>query len=474
MTDFFRRLSAPSLLRRLLFSQLLLLALLWWILITVSAWQRVSDETLKAEVEGLRAIALAAAALVDRPDALRAALAELERGHANGEAGDPLSSLRTYTVLHHGDRLLYASPGLSGMALRPHPVGVSGLREPQPTGDERRWRVVTERVPGPDGQPIRASELVPEGPLFWLMAIEQQGGLVLPLLFSMPLLLIPAGLSLHWALRPWRRLSSHLASRDSADLSPLASPGRHRELLPLVDAINAWLKQIRALREREQRFLADAAHELRTPLAAVQLGAQRLQAALAQGDGAQAEAALQAVLRGSARSSRLAHQLLALLRAEAETQNPAERWALAEWLPELIADLAPLAQRSGVQLALLIADPARPHAVQAHADGLHSMLVNLIDNAVRHAPVGSTVEVGLQHEGDRVLISVDDAGPGIPAHQRDDLLQRFRRGRSQEAGSGSGLGLAIAAGVAASLGGSLQLTTSSLGGLRALVVLPAA
>jgi two-component system sensor histidine kinase QseC len=240
----------------------------------------------------------------------------------------------------------------------------------------------------------------------------------------------------------------------------------------LVDAINAWLAEIRALREREQRFLADAAHELRTPLAAVQLGAQHLQAALARNDRPQADAALQAVLRGSARSARLAHQLLALLRAEAEASQPLQRIDLAHWLPELIADLAPLAQQRGVQLALAI-EPPQALTLQAHPDGLQSLLVNLIDNAIGHAPPGSTVEIGVQRQADRIELSVDDAGPGIPAKQRDSLLQRFRRGQNQPAGSGSGLGLAIAASVAQAHGGSLQLAQAAAGGLRVLVALPA-
>lgn len=472
-----RWLTQPSLLRRLLFGQLLLLAGLWWLLVAVSAAQRVSDETLRAEVAGLRAIAVAAAALLDRPVALQAALEELERERAAGVsagAEGAEAQLRTYTVVHHGERLLFASPGLAAVVLGPHPLGISDLEDARTGASPTRWRIVTEGVTAADGQLLRVSELVPEGPLLLLLSLNQHGGLVLPLLFSMPLLLVPALLSLHGALRPWRQLAAGLAARDSQDLRPVPLPGHQRELRPLVDAINAWLGQIRELREREQRFLADAAHELRTPLAAVQLATQHLQSALGRGDAVQADAALQAVLRGSTRSARLSHQLLALLRAEADAGTPAQRIDLAAWLPEQVADLAPLARQRGVELALSIADARRPHPVQVQADGLQSLLVNLVDNAVRHAPRASTVELTLLHRGTHLLLQVDDAGPGVPAEQREVLLQRFRRGPGQPSGSGSGLGLAIVASVVQRHQGRLRLERAPTGGLRVEVELPAA
>lgn len=461
-------------LRRLLLGQLLLLALLWWLLIVLSARLEISDETLQDEAPALRAIGLAAAALLDRPEALRAALLELDRNNTAAGSSQQEPLLRTYTVLHHGDRLLFASEGLPGPARRPHPPGVSDLQAPAANGEVARWRVITEQVATADGLGLRASALIPEGPLFLLLALQGKAGLFLPLLISMPLLLLPAALSLHWALRPWRRLSAGLAGRDSADLSPLPLPGRQRELRPLVDAMNAWLRQLRELRDREQRFLADAAHELRTPLTAVQLGAQRLQGALERGDGAQVQAALQAVLRGSARSARLAHQLLALLRAEAEATAPTETLDLARWLPELIADLVPLAQQRGVQLGLEGADEAQQHLMQAHPDGLQSLVVNLVDNAIRHAPRGSAVRIGLQRDGERLQLLVDDEGPGIAAERRESLLLRFTRGEAQPGDTGSGLGLAIALSVARLHGGELRLLSSPAGGLRVEVKLPAA
>ena len=466
-------LTGPSLLRRLLVAQGLLLALLWWLLFAVATHMEQSDDALIGQAPALRAVALTTAALLDRPQALQAVLSELDHWNRHVDADDdPL--LRTSTVVRHGARLLFATAGLQGGALGPHKPGISNAAgHDDKLGGRLRWRVVTAEAAAPDGSLVQVSMLYPEGPRAVAAALSSNGQLFMPLLFSMPLLLLPAALSLGWALRPWGRLSASVARRDALDLTPLPPPGPHRELQPLVAAINDWLAQLRNAREREQRFLADAAHELRTPLSAVQLSAQRLQAALGRRDEADAEAALHAVLRGSARAARLAHQLLALVRAEAEATTPTVKLDLTRWLPEVIADLAPLAQQRGVQLELALDDGADGLRLDAHPDGLQSLVVNLVDNAIRHAPPGTPVSIGLQRRGDLLRLLVQDEGPGIAEEMRASVLRRFTRGEAPR-DTGSGLGLAIALSVTEVHGGQLQLLRSPGGGLCVEVELPAA
>jgi two-component system, OmpR family, sensor histidine kinase QseC len=223
--------------------------------------------------------------------------------------------------------------------------------------------------------------------------------------------------------------------------------------------------------ENERRFTADAAHELRTPLAALQTHAE---VALAARNARERDQALAHVTEGTQRASRLVAQLLVLARLDARSAPPPlAPVSLAQLAAAQVAELAPLAAQRGINLGL-VEEGAQAAAVAGDADLLGVLLRNLVDNAVRYTPRGGTVDVALRPGPEQVLLEVVDTGPGIPEEERARVLERFHRirGSGEE---GSGLGLSIVARIAQLHRAPLTLAEGTGGrGLRVTVALPRA
>ncbi len=288
---------------------------------------------------------------------------------------------------------------------------------------------------------------------------------VAPLLAVAPLVLLLAGWLVTRALAPLRRVGGELRARDAASLAPLSAAGLPDELAPLVGALNALLGRLAAALDAQRAFVADAAHELRSPLTALKL---QLEVLRRTGDeGARAEAT-HALAGGIERAVRLVEQLLALARSEPGAAGSHERLDLAALARTAVADVVPYAASRGSTLAF---DAPAAVPVEGEPAALTALVRNLADNAVRHAPAGAQTTVHVGTEGAQALLRVDDGGPGIPPGERERVFDRFvRRGDGDQ--PGSGLGLAIVRAVAARHGGSVALGTSPLGGLRAEVRLP--
>ena len=317
----------------------------------------------------------------------------------------------------------------------------------------RRWRALTKQSQHSN---TRVTLLLPGSATELLTALSLHGFLLLPLLVSLPLLILPAWASVSLALRPWRRVSAEIARRGGQDLSPIEQAPRHRELRPMVSAVNLLLRRVRDSVARERSFIADAAHELRTPLATLRVHAEALQA---HAHDAHAQQLLAGVLRGAERANHLVGQLLALMRSDAAASPTAPlALDLAELLRERLAQLALLAAQRGIELdceaedGLLLAAPR---------EGLVSMLDNLIENAIKYSPAGAQIEVRLWREGGQALLRLDDQGTGIPVEARQRVFDRFYR-LPDQAQSGSGLGLAIVQSVLQRLGGRIELGESRL------------
>lgn len=281
-----------------------------------------------------------------------------------------------------------------------------------------------------------------------------------------PLLLIaPAmALAVWWlaarTLAPLRRVAEGVRARDEQSLQPLPVAGLPDEVAPLVGALNGLLQRLEASLGAQRAFVADAAHELRSPLTAL-----RLQMALlerAPDDTARAEAAA-ALNAGIDRAARLVEQLLALARAEpgASQAEPAEL-DLSELVRGAVVDTLPFAHVRGTTVEL-VAD--QPVTVRGDAAALTVLVRNLADNAVRYAPRGSRVALQVIEEGSAALLRVDDTGPGIPPEERTRVFDRFYRHAAGDE-AGSGLGLAIVRSVAERHGATVALSDSPLGGLR--------
>ncbi|MFP5392778.1 MAG: histidine kinase dimerization/phospho-acceptor domain-containing protein [Gammaproteobacteria bacterium] len=266
-----RRLLQPSLTRRLLLARLLLMVLLWLLLIVVLVYRSQHDESELAADARYRMILQAAAALQgeghsQRQQQVLAAIDRFQR-EADGIEDEPLMRI-SMLVRRHG-ALLYASPG-TAPELRTRTPGA--IEKVAAGGRLWRARTVADAASG-----IEVTLIKPAEAINVLFAFSSHGFLLLPLAISLPFLALPAWLSLALALRPWRRLNEEIAARGADELAPLAFRPAHRELRPLVDSLNALLARLREAAARERAFIADAAHELRTPLAAMRVNVEALQ-----------------------------------------------------------------------------------------------------------------------------------------------------------------------------------------------------
>jgi two-component system, OmpR family, sensor histidine kinase QseC len=272
------------------------------------------------------------------------------------------------------------------------------------------------------------------------------------LLVGLPLLAIPIWIAVMTGLAPLRRLSRALEARRAGDLEAVRPDRPHRELVPLVDALNATLGRLSDLLRRERAFLADVAHELRTPIAVISAQVDTL--SQVPGD-VEREAAVQRLRLGVARSARLVNQLLLLARLEADAGETAASFDLADLVRDGLVMHAPEASTRGIELGYAGADnvPARG-ARQA----VESIVHNLLSNAIRHGRSPGQVEVEVRQSADAVTLSVRDDGPGIPAGLRGQVFDRFWRGAGAAASTaGTGLGMAIVQAAARVLDASVTL-----------------
>lgn len=290
---------------------------------------------------------------------------------------------------------------------------------------------------------------------------------VLQQLWLIPVVLVAAFLALRVGLRPLSALAAQVADKPLGDFRALEPPVRYREVNPLVDALNALLARLEAAVSRERQFLVDAAHELRTPLAAISTQGYALAHAR---DERERELTLKALEDGVARTSALTRQLLVIGRVDSGFATPDTRPIRLDVLVrERVAATAAVAVRKSIDLAV---EAPQPLIVRGDPSLVASIVDNLIDNAGRYVPEGGRVEIDLSEDADEIVLTVRDNGPGVPEEYRDRLFERFFRVPGNDA-SGSGLGLAIVRAIAAALGGSVRLVAGLDGhGLGVEVRLP--
>lgn len=285
-----------------------------------------------------------------------------------------------------------------------------------------------------------------------------------PLAAMAPLLALAVWWGVRRSLAPVERVRRQLAQRQADDLSPVSDAQLPDEVQPLVGELNLLFERVQHAFDAQQHFVADAAHELRSPLAALRLQLQGLQRAGAHDDAARA-AAIERLSAGIDRATRLVEQLLALARQEAGGA-PAEPVDLRAVAQLALADVAPAAQARQMDLGLLDSETV---TVPGNAEALRMLARNLLDNAIKYTPPGGRVDVQVRAVDGHAELTVEDSGPGIPPEHRERALQRFVR-VTGDAAPGSGLGLAIVQAVAQAHGASVALDASPrLGGLRVTV-----
>jgi two-component system sensor histidine kinase QseC len=265
---------------------------------------------------------------------------------------------------------------------------------------------------------------------------------LMPLLLALPVIALLIGVLVGRALRPLQRVAEEVSARAADALDPIDDSGAPREIRGLVEALNKLFWRVRSAMQRERRFTADAAHELRTPLAALKT---HLQVAQACSDPAIRDSLDQAVT-GVDRAAHSIEQLLLLARADADKTKvlvdaPVDLRELALWA---VSTFSQQAIEQDIDLGM---DAPLPIKVRGDAGALQVVLRNLVDNALRYTPRGGTVTlaVGSGQETETAWLQVADDGPGVAPEEREKVFQRFHRGAGEQAAGvvGSGLGLSI-------------------------------
>jgi two-component system, OmpR family, sensor kinase len=289
---------------------------------------------------------------------------------------------------------------------------------------------------------------------------------VLPVALLAPLLMMAVGWLISRSLAPVERMRRQVAGRKADDLSPLPDAGLPEEVLPLVRELNALFARARLAFTAQRQFVADAAHELRSPLTALKLQAQALRRA-------PDDATITRLNEGIERAIQLLGQLLVLAREESD-QADAAQWQAVELqdLARLAAsEVLPDAQARGIDLGLAHSEKV---TVSGQPQALEILLRNLLDNAVKYTPEGGRIDISLLLQGGAPCLVVEDSGPGISEAERERAFDRFYRVAGTSA-AGSGLGLAIVKTIASRHGASVRLDRSErLGGLKVEVRFPAA
>lgn len=272
------------------------------------------------------------------------------------------------------------------------------------------------------------------------------------------------------ALAPLNRIGHDLATRNADSLAPVSDVGVPKEVSLLIAELNSLLARVEHALQSQQRFVADAAHELRSPLTALKLQVQTL--ARAKDDEARAQGVAR-LLGGVDRASRLVEQLLSLARqdplARAFSPSPVPLHACVELA---VNDVASLAVSRHIDIRWGDHDGSlRQQEISGDADSLRIMVRNLLDNAIRYTPEHGQVRIALAREGEAVVLTVEDSGSGIPQAERARIFDRFYRlpGTSP---NGSGLGLAIVKAIAIRHDAAVELGDSTLGGLRVSIRFP--
>ena len=277
---------------------------------------------------------------------------------------------------------------------------------------------------------------------------------VLPLLIALPLMILLTVWITYRAMRPVKTLSASLGQRRSDDLSPLDGEGVPSEIQGFVTAINQLLQRTGENIRRQQRFIADAAHELRSPLTALSLQAERL-TKLPQSDEAREQTGL--ILQSIQRNRHLLEQLLTHARAQgSETQRNLTDISLQAQFRRVLQELMPLALDKQQDIGVAVENDLR---IRADDTEIYTLIKTFTDNAIRYTPAGGRIDIGFSETPTTLTIWVEDDGPGIPAAERSRVTDAFYRilGTEQQ---GTGLGLSIADAIAKRYGGKLILADS--------------
>jgi len=293
---------------------------------------------------------------------------------------------------------------------------------------------------------------------------------VSPIFVMVPLLIFLVWWVVNVSLAPAERVRRQVASRRADELNEVSEDGLPDEIVPLVHELNLLFHRVRSAFDAQKNFIADAAHELRSPLAALKLQVDGLRRAA---DDSAREVAVLRLASGIDRATRLVEQLLMLARQQA---GPAdlefkEHVHLASMVRAIVGDVWEAANARRIDIGLIEGEDG---VVLGHPDALNILVRNLLDNAIKYTPSGGTVNVSVKRSGEHFQFTAEDSGPGVPPDDRGRIFDRFYRVSGQQSGiGGSGLGLAIVKTIAEMHAATLTVGQSeTLGGFKVTLVFP--
>jgi two-component system OmpR family sensor kinase len=328
----------------------------------------------------------------------------------------------------------------------------------------QQWRLLIRTRPDGGrmliGQPIYIRDRI---------AMDSALHSVIPLLVLIPCLMVVVAVVTRQTLMPISRLAEQLDAGQVDRLETLSLKDTPSELHPFIHSINRLLGRVQTLIDRQRRFIADAAHELRTPITAISLQAENLdQIELAPEN----RNRLSALKSGTRRTAHLLEQLLSLARYDMGPRPEDSVSFLDRCAKDVVAEAMPRARDEEIDLGF-----DSINSVSIHGDSMmiSVMIRNLLDNSLRHTPQGGRVDIKVQRSNEWAILMVEDTGPGIPEADLDRIFEPFVRG-SHPVDGGTGLGLSIVSRIVERLGGSIilqNIAASDRSGLRATVNLPA-
>jgi len=445
-----------SLFRRL-FLGFLAVMMFIWLCNLVWDFHEARSVRKKGQTQQLRATALRilviAKTLEGHPDQQAAIIKRMEELHYPFYDENKWYIPRLQTQVWKGRDLVYvtSAPGLP-------PTVASAPPSAQPMDDS--WASTIETDPA-SGYTVRmATEIVGQ----WWLGTASVGYYLLPVLYSFPFLLLPAWFIIGIGLRPLKSIVGEIEERSVSDLCPLAS-SPYKELSPLVSSVNRLMDRLSERLTREKEFLIDAAHELKTPLAIIQLHADAL---AKNSDPQRIKDSTGGLCQGVARATHTVHQLLALERSSGDRDRfELQAMDLVDFVRHRIVLAAPLALPRGIDIEFQSPETC---TLPLHRETAAALFDNLIINAVKYSPDNAHVLVCVSSDALDTKFIVSDQGPGIPAELHKKVFERFFRLGGHEK-TGSGLGLAIAERAATRNNASIQLYEGSNGvGLTVVVV----
>jgi two-component system OmpR family sensor kinase len=343
-------------------------------------------------------------------------------------------------------------------SLRPLPDGLHLVWR-----DRQAWRLLIRTRP--DGSRVVIGQLTA---IRDEIARDSALRTVLPLAALVPCLMLVIAIVIRQTLRPMSLLAARLDARPADHLEILPLEGTPAELHPFIASINRLLERIHTMIDQQRRFIADAAHELRTPITALSLQAENLDQVELPPESRDRIAALK---NGARRTAHLLEQLLALARYDMGRVPDAPVTSLDRCTKEVVSDWLPKAADRGIDLGFEVVEPL---FVKGDPVMLTTMIRNVVDNALRHTPEGGRIDIGVYREDGRAMLQIEDTGTGIPEANLKRMFEPFVRG-SRPADDGTGLGLSIVKRIVERLNGSVTLenvVAPDHSGLRVIVSLP--